>query len=200
MIKYDVYKTPSPKRTEGDMFHARAVNSEVVSFDKLKEDISYASSATPADVSHIIENVISQIEHHLSCGRSVQVGDLGTFSVGISGPSTNNKKAINANSLKVNDVYFRPKKKLICNINGQAKFESVAIKHHSASCSNKEIEALLTDYFKNHSNITRHEMESLCGLTRITANRRLVELTSGAHPLLRREGPLNGAYYVPVKE
>jgi predicted histone-like DNA-binding protein len=198
MIKYDIYKTPPIRGEREDHFHARAVSAGVISFDKLKEEISYASSATPADVSHIIESIISQIKFHLANGESVQVGDLGTFSVGISGPCTTKRKAINATNLEVSDVHFRPKRKLISNIHKEAQFESAPIKRHSADYSEIEIEALLTDYFRDHRYITRREFESVCASTRTTAYRRLNELTSGKYPLLRREGPRNSSIYVPT--
>ena len=41
----------------------------------------------------------------------MQLGYLGTFSVGISGPNAIKRKAINATNLEVTDVYFRPRKK-----------------------------------------------------------------------------------------
>ena len=198
MIKYDIYKTPSPTGEEEELFHARAVSSGIVSYSKLKEDIAYATTATPADISLVVESVILQIEHHLSEGRCVQLGGLGTFSVGISGPSATKKKAINATRLKVTDVHFRPKKKFIENINHKAEFESARYKRHSAEYSDIEIEALLTDYFRDNRYITRREFENICGQTRATALRRLKELTSGEYPLLRREGPRNGSIYVPT--
>ncbi|NLI36644.1 MAG: hypothetical protein GX416_09070, partial [Bacteroidales bacterium] len=45
---------------------------------------------------------------------------------------------------------------------------------------------------------TRREFESLCGLTRPTAVRRLKELCSGKYPLLSREGPRNSSIYFPT--
>jgi predicted histone-like DNA-binding protein len=198
MIKYDIYKTPSPIGQEKELFHARAVTAGTVSYDKLKEDIAHATTATPADISLVVESIVSQIEQHLAQGRNVQLGELGTFSVGISGPSATNKKDINATKLEVSDVHFRPKKKLIKNINMKAKFESVRYKRHSSEYSDTEIEALLADHFRNSPYITRREFESLCGLTRTTACRRLRDLSKGDHPLLCREGPRNSTIYVPA--
>ena len=196
MIKYDVYKTPSPREEEPDHFHARAVSKGVITYDQLKNDLEYASSATPGDVSLIMDGIVSQIKRHLGEGESVQLGDLGTFSVGISGPKTTKSKAINATNLEVTDVYFRPRKKLIRDINRVAKFESTHLKHHSIEYSGIEIEALLTDFFKDHAYITRREFESLCGLTRPTAMRRIKELCGGTYPLLSHEGPRNSSIYV----
>ncbi|NLI37153.1 MAG: hypothetical protein GX416_11685 [Bacteroidales bacterium] len=198
MIKYDVYKTPSPREEEPDHFHARAVSKGVITYAQLKTDLEYASSATPGDVSLIMDGIVSQIKRHLSEGESVQLGDLGTFSVGISGPNAIKRKAINATNLEVTDVYFRPRKKLIRDINRKAKFESTRLKHHSIEYSDIEIEALLTDFFKDHSFIARREFESLCGLTRPTAVRRLKMLCSGKYPLLSREGPRNSSIYFPT--
>ena len=198
MIQYDVYKSPSSKEEEPDRYHARAVSKGVITYDQLKNDLEYASSATPGDVSLIMDGIVSQIKRHLGEGESVQLGDLGTFSVGISGPKTTKRKAINATNLEVTDVYFRPRKKLIRDINRVAKFESTRLKHHSIEYSDIEIEALLTDFFKDHAYITRREFESLCGLTRPTAMRRIKELCGGTYPLLSREGPRNSSIYVPT--
>ncbi|NLI35348.1 MAG: hypothetical protein GX416_02355 [Bacteroidales bacterium] len=62
MIKYDVYKTPSPREEEPDHFHARAVSKGVITYDQLKNDLEYASSATPGDVSLIMDGIVSQIK------------------------------------------------------------------------------------------------------------------------------------------
>jgi len=47
MIQYDEYKTPSSKEEEPDHFHAQAVSKGVITYDLLKKDLEYASSATP---------------------------------------------------------------------------------------------------------------------------------------------------------
>lgn len=198
MIKYDIYKSPSPDRDEEEHFHARAVNVGIVSYESLKEAITYASSATPGDVSLIMDNIISQIKLLLAQGQGIQLGDLGTFTVSIAGPSVTKKRAINATNLRVSNINFRAKRKLIQEINKNAQFESVPIKHHSVEYSCIEIEALLTDYFKDHRYITRKDFERLCGMTRSTAIRRLKSLTSGKYPLLRKEGSHNSSIYIPT--
>jgi hypothetical protein len=46
MIQYDVYKTPSSKE-EQNRLHTRAVDKGVITYDKLKKNLKYASSARP---------------------------------------------------------------------------------------------------------------------------------------------------------
>jgi len=198
MIQYEVYNTPSSNKEELGRFQCTDNKQRSHYLQPIKERFEYASSATPGDVSLIMDGIVSQIKRHLGEGESVQLGDLGTFSVGISGPNTTKRKAINATNLEVTDVYFRPRKKLIRDINRVAKFESTRLKHHSIEYSDIEIEALLTDFFKDHAYITRREFESLCGLTRPTAMRRIKELCGGTYPLLSREGPRNSSIYVPT--
>ena len=62
LIKYDVYKTPSPWEEEPDRFHAWAVSKGVTTYDQLKNDLEHASSATPGDVSLIMDGIVSQIK------------------------------------------------------------------------------------------------------------------------------------------
>ena len=59
---------------------------------------------------------------------------------------------------------------------------------------------ILKDFFKHHGSITRAEFQTLLGLTRTTAIRRLNELCKGPSAIFDKEGARNSPIYIPIAD
>jgi len=200
MIYYDVYKTPSKVKGKSDLYHARVAKCEGVSFKELKRLVEEHSTASAPDVTLVVEALIKELKTNLLDGRLVEIGGLGTFSLSVTSPMSENKRSVNATRIKVNGINFKPRKELLDEIQQYAHFEKTKNSFHSNNYSDAEVLELLRKYFVDNKYITRKEFQQLCGFTRSTATRRINAFCSGDHPQLKREGPKGGPIYVPVND
>ena len=70
-------------------------------------------------------------------------------------------------------------------------------KVHSADYTPEKIDEIITEFFKTHAFMTRRDLESICNLAPITANRQLKRLTE--EKKLRNAGNRYHPIYVPAE-
>lgn len=199
-ITYDVYETPTTKNEQPVTYHARTTKSITITYRQLIAELVHASTATEGDVALIIEGITHLLVNHLAHGEKIQIGPLGSFSVGISAPANTRPQGINATQMKVKTVNFRPTRKLVADIREKAEFQRTRNKIHSKEYSDKQMRAILLRFFDEYRFITRRDFQLLCEQTRTTALRRLKKLCTGDVPLLQRDGPKGSSIYFPTLE
>mgnify|MGYP003341642239 FL=1 len=79
-INYKITACSNPAGDEGvDYACCRETKSGMLMLNDLAEDISHATTITPTDVRHIIEDFIYALKRHVNNGESVVLEELGTF-------------------------------------------------------------------------------------------------------------------------
>lgn len=109
-VKYKAVKMNSPLKKEGkkEKYYPRVVGREKKNLRDIAERISETSTFSTIDVIGVLEAFASQIPYFLKDNCSVELGDLGTFSLHISGEGVDHPKQINASKIKSVKMAFRP--------------------------------------------------------------------------------------------
>lgn len=116
-----------------------------------------------------------QIAQHLSESERVHVEGIGFFEVSLQCPETENPKETRAGKVKFKSVNFRADKALNEKMHKAQTIRSKR-KVHSSAFSPEKMDEKLTVYFQTNLFLMRRDLEQLCGLTQITANRQLKRL------------------------
>ena len=195
-VIYDFYETPVPDGQEkkGEL-HVRVLPRQTVNSEELAKTIHQRSTFMESEVGAVINLLRNLIVEKLKDGDRVHLDGLGFFQMTATCPPVRSEKEIRAESAKFKSVSFRPEKDLKRELYASTHFVRVDIKNHSKDTSLAEIDAILTDYFKNNNYITRADFERICRLTKTTANRRLKTLVDDGH--LRKEGIYHFPIYTP---
>lgn len=110
MIPFKVIprKNPVDKSVK---YYAQAMNQQQVSIDQICEEVAHSSTATAADVSAVLKELIVYMQMHLLDGRSVSLGDMGSFHTTLkSQGETDAKDFTAANITNVMIRWVRPTK------------------------------------------------------------------------------------------
>lgn len=196
-IQYDAYKSPAEDGTEEDSYHPRIITSRVVTTDELAKEIEYGTSMTAGDVKSAFQSFKDLLVHHLLLGRRVHLEEIGYFQLSIKAPAVKDPKKMRADHIEVKSILFLPEQSLKNKVK-TAQFERVKVKNHSKACSKEDILQLLKDYFNDHDYINRRDFQALCGLTRITAQRRIRKLIEEG--VLETSGKIGVHVYTLRKE
>ena len=195
-ILFDFYHSPSTEEVGDETrerFHARVVSTQTIDLDDIMSRISERCTLSPGDIKAVISELSSEIEKGLLSGKQVNIPEIGNFSLSLQAPKDADPKKTHAQSIAIRRIEFRADHKLRKNIISKAVFERSREKVHSAHISIYEIDALLVDYFDEHSFITRKGFEDLCHFTRSTATRHLKRLLSEGR-LINTNTPRNPTF------
>ena len=79
-VTYKVLSCSNPAGAEGtDYACDRETKTGMLLIDELADDISHATTLTPTDVRHILEDFVYALKRHVNQGESVFLEELGTF-------------------------------------------------------------------------------------------------------------------------
>lgn len=109
-IPYKVVERLSKPGITGSVkkFYALAVHLERVTINELCKEISDGRTLTETDVRAVLLSLTRKIEYHLSKGHLVELGDLGTITVGLSSEGVLKEKDFSSNYIKKSKYVFRP--------------------------------------------------------------------------------------------
>ena len=173
---YDFYKNPNNKSVDKKTsYHARIVTNRTVSSEELATKIHARCSMTTADVKGVLSSLSDVIIQELKDGNRVYIEGLGYLQLTLSCPSIQKENEINAQSIQIKSVAFRPENKLKEQLK-DIHLKRAEVKSHSKEYSVEETDKIISAYFQNNETLTRNTFEKLFGYTRTTANRRLKEL------------------------
>lgn len=176
-IKYDLYKSPPKAQGQGTVtrYHARVSGAKTVS----TTDWSKSIHRPRTDLRSAMIEISDRFLEELQKGNRVHLEGIGYFQMTLScPPDVKDRSGVRAESIHFKSIAFTPEKSLRRQLQG-AKFVRSSHTNHSApDVSDIELMGTLTDYFKDHTYITRRELETVGGMTRSTAYRRLREWIS----------------------
>jgi len=122
-MKYKLIKRKNPQKKDDEgKWYASPVNSGRISQKNISNDIVALSSLSRGDVSNVIDNLLDTVPKYLLMGKSVNLGDLGTFRLSFSSTGVEKPEEFNTKLIKGLKVIFTPSTELLEQIK-KAKFE-----------------------------------------------------------------------------
>lgn len=112
MIHAKVQKSLSPLTGE-TYFYAYPINEGYVDFDSLADDISRECTLTSHDLKAAFSALEEQIITALKNGKSVRLGDLGSFRATFASKGTKNAEDFNISNIRRVKVTFSKSRKMI---------------------------------------------------------------------------------------
>lgn len=106
-------------------YYAAIVRKEKVDLRKLMAEISDMHFVHPGAVISVLEAFLLRVNHHLTDGRAIDLGQLGTFYPSISSSSEDEQSAVDSLNIERFKVIFRPSQ-LLRKRMSRAEFEKLA--------------------------------------------------------------------------
>ena len=103
---YEVYNLQQGKQQK--MLQARINSAGTIDTKSLCQLITERSSISSADVKATLDSLNFFFEYYLSQGYSIQLDDLGIFSLGLKSTRKPETDKDNALTVKINGIHFRP--------------------------------------------------------------------------------------------
>ena len=124
--KYDFRVMPNLQGKEEELgLYPQLVTSGTITMKDLMERVSRHSGFNPAEVLGIVTFLEDAMVEYLSQGYHVKLGDIGTFSAGLTSRKVMSKEEIRANSVHFDNVHFKADKKFRKKIGMKMKLERV---------------------------------------------------------------------------
>ena len=93
-------------------WYASPVNAGKTSQKEISNDIVALSSLSRGDVSNVIDNLLDTVPKYLLMGKSVSLGDLGTFRLSFSSKGVDAPEAFNTSMISGVKIIFTPSSEL----------------------------------------------------------------------------------------
>ena len=195
-IEYDFYRNPNSQGTNKKRYHARVVSGDRISTDELAEEIQNECSLTKADVKAVLIALGDKLAKHLGEGNKVYLEGIGYFQVNLKcKEEVRSTHAIRSENVEFKSVSYRADNELKKRLRNQKTQRSLK-KVHSITMTEEEIDQALTEYFKTHETLTRHQFQTLCTQLKSTAHRILLKLVKDGK--LRNVGTSHSPVYMPA--
>lgn len=108
-MKYKLIEKGNPSdKNAPKKWYASPVNSGKVDQKAIAKEIANRSSLTSGDVANVIQNFLELLPNYLIDGKSVQLGDFGTFRLSLSSEGAEEQATFNATKIKGLKVIFTP--------------------------------------------------------------------------------------------
>ncbi len=101
---FDKQKTPK--------YVVRAVTGEMLTFDKVRLQVSQVSGIHRATVNSVIEGLLDVLVNNLDMGHSVQLGEFGCLRPGMQAKAQKTEKEVTASTICRRKIIFVPGKML----------------------------------------------------------------------------------------
>ena len=168
-VNYDLYETPDlAKSGEEQPLHARVVLKGSYTAEEFVEQVTILQHMPHAQVGGVIEAISKELQHLLLKGFSVELGDIGYFTLSL---SVNKKvlepKDLRSPSISLKDINFRVnrqfKKEIESRIELQRCHSPFRVKNplEEEKCLQR-----LNIFFEDHSCINRQDYAQLVGKTK----------------------------------
>lgn len=105
-------KTPLSKDGKKEKYYPRVANRKKEDLRGIAERISEISSFNRSDVVGVLEAFTQLIPQLLKDNTSVELGELGTFSLHISAEGVDSEELVTRYRIKKSNIAFRPSKRL----------------------------------------------------------------------------------------
>lgn len=211
-LLYSVYETPRRNPEEEPSFHVRPVTYGAQMTDsELKEYLQQNTRINTSQFTGMIEALREEIPQQLLLNRSVHIEGIGTFylRMGLRPrtdddgrrylPTFHSADDITAADVMVEGIGFRADPTWNRRVQqAPGAFEKAPYAGHGVPLTADTLKVWLTDYFRDHRHITVRELKLAHDSTFYQARKLLEELSSGDHPMLRREQVATTYVYLPA--
>ena len=108
-VNYDLYETPNPDKNGEELpLHARVVLKGSYTAEEFVEQVTTLQHMPNAQVVGIIEAISKELRHLLLKGFSIELGDIGYFSLSLSvDKKVKEAKELRSPSISLKDINFR---------------------------------------------------------------------------------------------
>lgn len=168
-VNYDLYETPDlAKSGEEQPLHARVVLKGSYTAEEFVEQVTILQHMPHAQVVGVIEAISKELQHLLLKGFSVELGDIGYFTLSL---SVNKKvlepKDLRSPSISLKDINFRVNRQFKKEIESRIELQ----RYHSPFRVKNPLEEekclqRLNIFFEDHSCINRQDYAQLVGKTK----------------------------------
>ena len=171
-VNYDLYETPNPDKNGEELpLHARVVLKGSYTAEEFVEQVTMLQHMPHAQVVGVIEAISKELRHLLLKGFSVELGDIGYFTLSLSV----DKKIMDANNLRspsvsLKDINFRVNRKFRKDIESELNLQ----RYHSPfrvknPLPEKKCLQRLEKFLEEHPCINRQDYAQLVGKTKTQA-------------------------------
>lgn len=171
-VNYDLYETPNPDKSGEELpLHARVVLKGSYTAEEFVEQVTAFQHMPHAQVVGVIEAISKELRHLLLKGFSVELGDIGYFTLSLSV----DKKIMDANNLRspsvsLKDINFRVNRQFRKDIESELNLQ----RYHSPfrvknPLPEKKCLQRLEKFLEEHPCINRQDYAQLVGKTKTQA-------------------------------
>ena len=171
-VNYDLYETPDlAKSGEEQPLHARVVLKGSYTAEEFVEQVTVFQHMPHAQVVGVIEAISKELRHLLLKGFSVELGDIGYFSLFLSvDKKVMDPKDLRSPSVSLKDINFRVNRQFKKDIESEIELQ----RYHSPFRVKNPLDRerclqRLEKFLEDHPCINRQDYAMLVGKTKIQA-------------------------------
>ena len=171
-VNYDLYETPDlAKSGEEQPLHARVVLKGSYTAEEFVEQVTVFQHMPHAQVVGVIEAISKELSHLLLKGFSVELGDIGYFSLSLSvDKKVMDPKDLRSPSVSLKDINFRVNRQFKKDIESEIELQ----RYHSPFRVKNPLDRerclqRLEKFLEDHPCINRQDYAMLVGKTKIQA-------------------------------
>ena len=171
-VNYDLYETPDlAKSGEEQPLHARVVLKGSYTAEEFVEQVTVFQHMPHAQVVGVIEAISKELRHLLLKGFSVELGDIGYFSLSLSvDKKVMDPKDLRSPSVSLKDINFRVNRQFKKDIESEIELK----RYHSPFRVKNPLDRerclqRLEKFLEDHPCINRQDYAMLVGKTKIQA-------------------------------
>lgn len=199
MAYYDLKKKAplTTKEGEKEVYYAQAITAGTLSADEFAELVAKQSGFRKGDIEGVLISVFDTATDWINKGFRVEVGEFGYFTGKVKGQRLVAKKAdIRAQSIRFNNVNFRPSARFKKALNGELSRTPSLHFRRSSELSMEELEKRLMDYLDKYPYINIITYSELTGRLKWKATRDLKFFVEKG--LIESRGRGNQKHYIKV--
>lgn len=158
MAYYDLKKKPALTTREGEkeVLYVQAITVGTIPSDEFLELVSKRSGFRKGEIEGVLMSVFDTATDWINQGFSVEIGEFGFFTGKVKGERLVEKKAdIRAQSIRFNDVNFRPSATFKKALDGELSRVPAIKFRQSSNLSMEDLERRLMNYLDNNPFINR---------------------------------------------
>ena len=195
--KYAMYENPNPRKDgEKQPLHARIVSKGTVRTEEIADDIADACGYSTAVTKGMLDALAHIISRHLRRGYTVELNELGSFSISLKCRPVMDKKEIRSWSIRFGNVHFRGNKKLKERLR-TLELERADEEKSGTTFAPVQRKKRAINYLKENDYINRSLYIEMNGCSASTAATDLKELTEEG--TLKKLGSGNAVLYILSK-
>ena len=136
--KYALYENPNPKGDgKKQPLHARIVPRGTIHTQEIAEEIADSCGYSTATTKGMLDALAKVISKNLRYGYTVELDDLGSFSISLKSRPVMDKKEIRSWSVNFGNVHFKGSKKL------KNRLKSIDLERDSDACAANVSESMI---------------------------------------------------------